>query len=139
MYERMRWRLVDAWARRVVGLAAAVESLGLAPRVRAVHARAEDLGRTADRAAADLVVARSFAPPPLTAEYGAPLLRPGGWLVVSTSPSGNEGPDEIAAVGLGPARRWRSGESGYVGYRRSAAVPDRFPRRPAAQRRHPLF
>jgi 16S rRNA (guanine527-N7)-methyltransferase len=133
------WILVDAWARRVDLLRQAIQELGLEDRVVAVHARAEELARTDERGSADLVTARSFGPPSRTAECAAPLLAMGGWLVVSSSPSGDEWPDDLSMLGLGLARRWRIAAGGYLGYRRVAEVPDRFPRRPAAQARTPLF
>jgi 16S rRNA (guanine527-N7)-methyltransferase len=133
------WLLVDAWARRVEALERAIRTLGLEARVRAVHARAEDFARSEGRAHADLVVARGFGPPAQAAECAAPLLRVGGWFVASTSPDGSEWPARIERLSLVERARWRTGGGSFVGYELAQGVEDRYPRRPAAQRRSPLF
>ena len=84
--------LLDANERRTSFLAAEVERLGWGPRVIVVRARAEEAGRRLElRGAFDVVVARSFGPPPVTAECGSPFLRVGGLLVVSEPPVDGEG------------------------------------------------
>jgi 16S rRNA (guanine527-N7)-methyltransferase len=133
------WVLLDAWARRVEALQTAIAELGLGGRVRPVHARAEVWARGPARSAADVVVARSFGPPAWTAECGAPLVRPGGWLLVSTAPDGGEWPDEVPALGLGEKHTWQASGASYAAYRVLTPVDPRYPRRPAAQARSPLF
>ena len=54
----------------------------------------------ADVVTFDMVVARSFGPPPVLAECAAPLLKVGGWLLVSEPPS-TEATDEELADELG--------------------------------------
>jgi 16S rRNA (guanine527-N7)-methyltransferase len=112
----------------------------------AVHARAEawpdGLG------ASDLVTARALAPLGVVAEYAAPLLRVGGWLVAWR---GQRDPDDdgagaraAAELGLEPAPVVRV--EPYPGarnrhlhpLRKVAATPDRFPRRPGMARKRPL-
>jgi len=80
--------LVDAsvsrtdWLRRVVG------RMGWGARVVVVTAPAEELAHDPTwRGSQDAVVARSFAPPLVTAEVGCALLRIGGRLVVSEPPT----------------------------------------------------
>lgn len=69
------------WLRRVVG------RLGWSDRVQVVTGRAEVLAHDdAWRGSQDAVVARSFAPPLVTAEAAAALLRIGGRLIVSEPP-----------------------------------------------------
>lgn len=145
-----RWVFLDAQERRVAFLEDAVRAAGLGDRVDVVLERAEVYGRRDDaRSAFDLVVARSFAGPPVTAECAAPLLRVGGALVVSEPPStavSVRWPGEGAAlVGLGPA------ESVEVPGRRGAdpthlarlpllRIPDdRYPRRVGVPTKRPLF
>jgi 16S rRNA (guanine527-N7)-methyltransferase len=70
------------WLRRVVG------RLGWGDRVHVVTGRAEVLAHDdAWRGSQDAVVARSFAPPLVTAEVASALLRIGGRLVVSEPPT----------------------------------------------------
>jgi 16S rRNA (guanine527-N7)-methyltransferase len=81
------WYLVDSNRRRSEWLRSAVSALGLDRRCLVVCERAEDLGRSELRGTFDLVTARSFAPPAATAECAAPMLKPGGELVVSDPPN----------------------------------------------------
>lgn len=83
------WRvaLVDANARRCEFLAEAIRQVGWTSRVAVVHDRAETVGRDAEhRGSYDVVTARSFGPPAVTAECAAPLLLTGGLLVTSEPP-----------------------------------------------------
>jgi 16S rRNA (guanine527-N7)-methyltransferase len=96
----LRWRLVDAMAKRTAVLDQAVAELGL--EVEVVTSRAETHARAA-RGSAALVVARGFGPPAVLAECAAPLLETGGHLVVSEPPGGDparwpSGP--VAELGL---------------------------------------
>lgn len=82
-----RWTLVDIARRRTSFLVAAVAELGLAGRVTVVRDRAELLGHDPNhRAAYDVVTARSFAPPSVTAEVGGAFLRVGAALLVAEPP-----------------------------------------------------
>ena len=79
--------LIEANGRRAAFLRRAVERLGLEHRVSVLEERAEVCGRDASlRAAFDGVLARSFGRPAVLAECAAPLLRVGGWLLVSEPP-----------------------------------------------------
>jgi hypothetical protein len=102
-----QWLLVDANRRRARDLEAAVETLELRGRVEVRAERAEVVAHEpARRETAELVVARGFAPPPVTAEIAAGLLVTGGRLVVSEPPGGQPGrwpADGLAALGFGPA------------------------------------
>lgn len=141
------WCFLDASKRRTDFLQEAVEDLGLQDRIRVVQARAEDFGRDpAERASYDLVVARSFGPPAVVAECGAPLLRPGGRLVVSEPPAASL-PDRwpveglaslglappVAVVGTGPV------PTHLVWMERSSTPVDRYPRRVGIPTKRPLF
>jgi 16S rRNA (guanine527-N7)-methyltransferase len=95
-----RWVLLDARQRRAEPLAGAVEQLGLASRVEVRCQRAEEAGRDPRlRESFDLVVARSFAAPGVTAECGAPFLAVGGHLAVSEPP---EPPNDGSRWPAGP-------------------------------------
>jgi 16S rRNA (guanine527-N7)-methyltransferase len=130
--------LVDATAKRCRFLEAAVTALGVDSTV--VEGRAEVVGRGALRGAAAAVLARGFGAPAATAECAAPLLQPGGRLIVSEPP---------AAEGRWPADAVR--ELGLVVGSRSTTspviqvlelvkpCPDRFPRRDGMPAKRPLF
>src|SRR5690606_28133073 len=123
--------------------AEALAELGLAERVEAVHGRAEELAHDpALRGTADVVTARSFGPPALTAECGAGLLRPGGLLLVAEPPDGGEGrwpADGLATLGLEDEGRRGTGEASVRRLRLRGPFPAALPRRPAAMRRRPAF
>ena len=133
--------LVDASARRTEFLRRAVERLRFM-RVSVLRCRAEVAGRDpARRAQADLVVARGFGPPAVTAECAAPLLRIGGRLIVSDPPDGGASrwPDAgLAELGLGARRQVRVPAAFSVVEQRRLC-PDRFPRRVGVPTKRPLF
>ena len=82
-----RWVLLESSIRRSSFLAEVVSSLGIDDRVCVVDARAEEAGRRPElRHRFDLVLARSFGPPGVTAECAAPFVRPGGVVLVSEPP-----------------------------------------------------
>jgi 16S rRNA (guanine527-N7)-methyltransferase len=97
--------LVDSRRRRCQFMEDALGELGLSERVRVECGRAEELARRPDlRGAYDLVVARGFGPPAVTAECAVGFLAPGGRLVVS------EPPGE-------PGRRWPGAGLAQLGFR----------------------
>jgi 16S rRNA (guanine527-N7)-methyltransferase len=131
------WTLLDASERRCALLIEAVAELDLADRVVVRRDRAEAAGRDPDlRGSMDLVVARSFAAPAITAECGAPFLVPGGRLVASDPP--DPAPDRWQDAGLATLGLEPDGTvAGPVHLRRlrqAQICPDRFPRRAPAKR-----
>lgn len=133
--------LVDASERRTAFLRSAVVRLAF-PHVAVRRDRAEAIGRDpAVRGTADLVVARGFGPPAVTAECAAPLLRVGGRLVVSDPPDpaadrwSNAG---LRALGFGPPRQVRVPEA-FTVVEQAQPCPDRFPRRVGIPGKRPLF
>lgn len=135
--------LLDAQLRRVRFLREVVEDLHLDDRVAVVHGRAEEVARDgAHRGRYEVVTARSFGPPAITAECGASLLVKGGALVVSAPPTGDEERWPVAGlaqVGLVDGGLV-SAPSGGVRVLRSVAGPlDAVPRRSAAMVRSPRF
>jgi 16S rRNA (guanine527-N7)-methyltransferase len=87
--------LIDSHGRRTAFLSDAVRRLGLEDRVSVRQDRAEVAGRDPElRGHFDGVLARSFGRPAVVAECAAPLLRPGGWLIVSEPPA--HSPDDPA-------------------------------------------
>lgn len=132
--------LLDAAAKRCRFLEEAVAALGLVGRVRVVEGRAEVLGRGPLRSQATWVLARSFAAPAPTAECAAPLLHPGGALLVSEPPEARDRwpADGLAPLGLAPGTLVAEAPR----IRRIDAVapcPDTYPRRTGVPAKRPLF
>ena len=134
--------LMDGSVRRCEFLSEVIEEFGLSEHVSVLAGRAEDLGHREDlRGAIDVVVARSFGPPAVTAECGAPFLVEGGALVVSEPPeaAAERWPAEgVATLGLGPATSVVEG-SHFVVLRQAALCPERYPRRVGVPAKRPLF
>lgn len=135
--------LLDSSERRTGFLTDAVRRLGLDSRVVVAHTRAEEAGRDPRwRGRADLVVARSFGPPAVTAECAAPLLEVGGRLVVSEPPEGGGGrwpAEPLATLGLRPTGRFEQAFCRFQVLRQEEACPETFPRRVGSPAKRPLF
>jgi 16S rRNA (guanine527-N7)-methyltransferase len=137
--------LLDAQQRRCAFLNRAISRLGLGPRMTVACGRAETLARDPSlRGSFDLVVARSFGSPPVTAECAVSFLRAGGRLVVTEPPDPDASvarwPAEgLAGVGFGPAERLRSGETSAVQMTRRDLLDDRYPRREGTPAKRPLW
>ncbi len=136
--------LIDGNQRRTEFLSAEVEGWG-SSSLEVVRGRVEELGREDGyRDRFDVVTARSFGPPPVTAECGAPLLALGGILVVSEPPEETEADrwpeDQLSELGLVPEGRARFDERfGYQVLRKISRTPDRYPRRIGIPSKRPLF
>jgi 16S rRNA (guanine527-N7)-methyltransferase len=142
--------LLDSRQRRCDFLTEAVRTLGLAARVVVECCRAEEAGHRRDlRGQFDLVTARAFGPPPVTAECGAPFLRVGGTLVVSEPPPDEAGlaaakgaerwpPDGLALLGLAVGRSWVD-RYRYQALAQVEPCPTKYPRKPGIPAKHPLF
>jgi SAM-dependent methyltransferase len=134
--------LLEARRRACRFLRDAVAALGAAERIAVVEARAEEAARRPDlREAYDAVVARSFGPPPVTAECAVGFLRPGGRLLVSEPPDPDPArwpPDGLDALGLGPAVRGGEAEASFVTMEK-VRDDDRWPRRVGIPAKRPLW
>ena len=119
----------------------AIGMLGIAERASFVRGDVAQLAREPALAgASDVVVARAFGPPPVTAECATGFLAVGGRLVVTEPEDELETrwPREplarlglsVQASGAGPR---------FVELVKVAPHEDRFPRRLAAMRRDPLY
>ena len=103
--------------------------------------RAEVAGRTDLRGTFDVVVARSFGRPTVTAECGAPFLKTGGRLVVAEPPEHDSGrwpQDGLARLGLTLGERADSPPAVQV-LVQEKPCPDTFPRRNGVPAKRPLF
>jgi 16S rRNA (guanine527-N7)-methyltransferase len=137
--------LLDSNLRSTSFLDEAVTTLGLADCVTVMRARAETSGRDpALRGRFDLVVARGFGRPAVTAECGAPVLRVGGRMVVSEPPadeteSGSRWPmSNLAELGLQPLYLDREDFS-YQVLVQERPCPEPYPRRSGIPTKRPLF
>ena len=134
--------LLDGNERRTTFLRWAVEELKCVDRVTVIRDRAEDHSRrSGSDSAFDVVVARSFGPPGVTAECAARFLRIGGHLVVSEPPIGDG--DRWAGlssstIGLRLVRVERLAVGSFAVLEKVVATPLRLPRRGPALKR-PLF
>jgi 16S rRNA (guanine527-N7)-methyltransferase len=138
-----RFVLLDGSERRCEFLEWAASELAASERVAVVCGRAEELAHRDDlRGSFDLVVARSFGPPPALAECAAPFLQVGGHLLVSEPPEGDlavRWPAEgLALVGLGPAELVGT-EPRLALLAQEGPCPERFPRRVGVPAKRPLF
>lgn len=141
-----RWLLVDSNQRRCRWLESAVRHLDLGSRCDVVCERAEVVARGASRQGADLVTARSFAPPSPTAECAAPLLRLGGLLLAADPPEIDDmrwPPSGLAILGLVLDVSVRVGTpAGPASLSRLVSVsscPELYPRRVGLPFKRPLF
>jgi 16S rRNA (guanine527-N7)-methyltransferase len=138
-----RCTLLDAQLRRVRFLEEAVEILDLGGRVDVVHGRAEDLAwDDGHRGDYEVVTARSFGPPAITAECGVGFLAAGGVLVVSEPPEldPTRWPVEgLAVLGLRDEGLVHGERAAVRVLRASAAPQARVPRRAAPMARRPRF
>lgn len=93
--------LVDRRAKRTDHLERLVRRLGMTGRV---SVRCDDLTHPSPDliGAFDVATARGFGTPQLTVSLGMPLVRTGGWLVISEPPTGDRWNDAI----LQGCRRW---------------------------------
>jgi 16S rRNA (guanine527-N7)-methyltransferase len=141
-WPQSQWVLLDANRRRTEFLRRAVATMDLSRRVEVRCQRAEDAGRDPSlRGRSDLVVARSFGPPAVTAECAAPLLKLGGHVIVAEPPGGDPSrwpPSGLALLGLRPDRT-TTGPWALQRLVQTMPCPDRYPRRTGIPEKRPLF
>jgi 16S rRNA (guanine527-N7)-methyltransferase len=141
LWSHTMWFLLEGSEKRGQFLCDAVSELGLSDRVAVVPQRAENAGHGRLRGHCNLVVARSFGSPAVTAECGAPFLGPGGRLIVTEPPGGSPerwDPDGLAILGLRIGERL-TGRTSYQTLLQDRPCPDRFPRRVGVPNKRPLF
>lgn len=133
--------LVESQKRRAEFLDHAAQRLGVGDRVEIREVRAEEAGHDPRlRHHFELVTARGFGPPAVTAECGAPLLATGGALIVSEPPGESDRwPDQgLALLGLVRAAEVVT-VAHYAVLRAAGPCDERFPRRSGVPRKRPLF
>ena len=134
--------LLEARQRACRFLREAIADLGR-DEIAVIEARAEEAARLPDlRGAYDAVVARSFGPPPVTAECAVGFLRVGGRLVVSEPPE-DGGPTRwpppgLEQLGLAVPVHHREPGGSFVAIEKVRA-DDRWPRRVGVPAKRPLW
>lgn len=112
-------------------------------RTQVVRARAEEAGRSeALRENFELVTARAFGSPGVTAECGSAFVAVGGLLVVSEPPVGESRWSVEGLVGLGLLDAGPFRVEDRFGYRllvKQTALGERYPRRVGIPTKRPLF
>ena len=136
-----RWVLLDASSKRAAFLKEAVAALDLAEHAEVVPRRAETAARSDLRGRFDLVVARGFAGPAVTAECGSGFLRSGGRMIVAEPPGGAPSrwdPAGLRHLGMvvGPAL---DSPTACQVLLQEHPCPDRYPRRVGVPAKRPLW
>ena len=137
--------LFDANERRTEFLSTEVEGWVRAVPVAVLRGRAEEAGHDPALVGSfEVVVARSFGTPAVTAECSAPLVEPGGIIVVSEPPDTRPGDrwptDGLALLGLRPASAFRYQDRfSYQILEKIGETPERYPRRVGIPAKRPLF
>ena len=108
IWDRSHGALIESAARRCAALEGWARDLGIEDRVEVLHGRAEYWAHADGyRESFEIVTARSFARPSITAEIATGLVRVGGAVVVSDppdSPSERWPTPDLARLGLAAAR-----------------------------------
>jgi 16S rRNA (guanine527-N7)-methyltransferase len=134
--------LLDAQRRRCEFLTSATLELGVADRAAVVCGRAEELARDPEhRGAYELVVARGFGPPAVTAECAVGFLASGGRLAVSDA---GHDPQRwptagLRELGFGVAATSTQGRARLAVVRLEQPVDHRWPRRMGVPAKRPLW
>jgi 16S rRNA (guanine527-N7)-methyltransferase len=144
----LRWEatevaLVESSTRRAAFLRDAVTALALGSRVVVLEGRAETIARDSVwREGFEVVTARSFAAPAVTAEIAAGLARPGGLVIVSEPPVPDTARWPAAmpdGLGLGPARPSAAAGAHFVVLAKVGPADGRIPRPAGRVAKRPLW
>ncbi len=145
LLERWRQRSVftDSMAKRANFLIEVLAWEGAPSGGEVVIGRVEEVARIEElRGKFDLVTARSFGPPSVTAECGAGFLKVGGVLIVSEPPDDSVvdrwDVDGLTMLGLESLGRLRYGAA-YQLLVKTRDTPDLYPRGIGTPRKRPLF
>jgi 16S rRNA (guanine527-N7)-methyltransferase len=133
---------IESSSRRSKALRSWVETLDLGDRVQVLEGRAEDWARDETfRESFDLVTARSFARPAITAEIACGLVRVDGQLVVSEPPAGDgRWPGgALEDLGFAPAQAIETRGAHYACLHKVRAAAAGVPRRPGIPAKRPLW
>jgi 16S rRNA (guanine527-N7)-methyltransferase len=135
--------LTDSMEKRMVFLREVLEWPEAPSGAEVITARAEDLARENGFGEAfDLVTARSFGPPAVTAECAVRFLKIGGLLIVSEPPDDSQADrwpaDGLAKLGMTSLGRVRFGAAYQILEKSSPTLPV-YPRPSGTPKKNPLF
>jgi 16S rRNA (guanine527-N7)-methyltransferase len=142
-----RWQcpavFTDSMVKRAKFLEEVLDWEGAPANARVITGRVEETARIPELVEAfDLVTARSFGPPSVTAECGARFISIGGVLIVSEPPEDTQpdrwNTDKLAELGLVAEGRVRHGAA-YQVLRKTHSTPSEYPRSIGIPRKRPLF
>lgn len=135
--------LVESMKRRAASLREAIGALGLGARIEVAEGRAEEFAHApAFRERFELVTARSFAEPAVTAEIGSAFVAVGGTLIVSEPPDPDPRrwpTDGLAALGLAEATRITNASGTFAVIRKISPAPSDRPRGVGKPGKRPLW
>lgn len=135
------WYLLEGGKTRSTFLEHSVERLELSHRVVVIGDRAEVAARSTLRGSFDVVTARSFAAPGVTAECAAPFLQVGGRLIVAEPPNGDplRWPETgLSKLGLSSGPAVQEPYAFQMLFQEDPC-PERYPRRNGIPAKRPLF
>ena len=141
LWPTSRWVLLDGSVRRADFLGTVLVRLGLSDRGEVRAERAEVAGRSPLRGRFDLVVARGFGSPAVTAECASPFLVPGGQLIVAEPPGGAPerwDAEGLRKLGMAVDQAFRSPTAFQV-LNQEVSCPERYPRRVGVPSKRPLW
>jgi 16S rRNA (guanine527-N7)-methyltransferase len=142
-----RWRcqavFTDSMVKRANFLEEVLEWDGAPANGSVIEGRVEATARILELIEAfELVTARSFGSPAVTAECGAQFLKVGGVMIVSEPPDDTDAnrwnPDKLADLGLVAEGRVRHGAA-YQVLKKTHSTPSEYPRSIGTPRKRPLF
>ena len=138
-----RGALIEASARRCGALRRALEELGWGERVEVVEDRAEEVARRDEtRECRQLVTARGFGPPAVTAEIAAGIVAVGGIVVVSEPPEPSAGRwpvERLAELGFSAAHSVAGPSGHFAWFAKERPAGDGVPRRSGRPGKRPLW
>ena len=134
--------LIEVRKKRAEFLEGVLDQLGLADKMRVLCERTERLAHTELREGFDLITARAFGAPSVTAESGSGLLALGGLLVISDPPGTTSqarwSSEGLAMLGLEHVASV-SVPFALTALRKVVPLDERYPRRTGLPERKPLF
>ena len=135
--------LLDSMEKRMRLLQEVLEEPGAPTQGELITGRAEQLARDSKLSGAfELVTARSFGPPAVTAECAARFLKVGGVLIVSEPPNDEEvsrwNVEILAKLGFEPQGRVRHGAAFQI-LLKTKSTPKQYPRAVGIPGKTPLF
>lgn len=142
-----RWRcsaiFTDSMVKRANFLEEVLQWDGAPENGTVITGRVEETARMAELVESfDLVTARSFGPPAVTAECGAQFMKVGGVMIVSEPPEVTDknrwNPEKLADLGLVAEGRVRHGAA-YQVLKKTHRTPNEYPRSVGTPRKRPLF